>query len=709
MAIPLASHSHLLAHPHLLAPPLPHEKQRWTTNSNLIKTHPSLLLIESCRDMTQLKQIHAQMLRNGIFHDPFFASRLVAFCSISPNGNLNYADLLLTQIHNPTIFTYNTIIKGYMIKDLYSKAFSIYQKIFEDGFLPDNFTFPSVLKACQDLNEGKMLHCHVFKLGFQEDIYVQNAQINMYANCDGLESARKVFDKMIDKNVVSWTTMIASYAKMDMSEEALDLFRQMGSTNASPNEVTLVNVLMACTKSGDLELGKQIHEYIERNGIELNFILATALIDLYAKNGCIDLARKIFNEMNERSIVSWNAMINGYIRDSDYKEALLLFRDMQVSNVKPDEVTMVSLLIACTHLGAIEIGKWVHLYIEKEKIEVDVFLGTALVDFYAKCGCIDSAWSVFKGMAKQDVLTWTSMIGGFSMCGRGQNAIELFEEMQKTGLKPDAITFVGVLTACSHGGLVEEGRQYFDSMMRLYEIEPKVEHYSCMVDILGRAGHLVEAEELVRNMPMKPDAFVLGSLLSACRIHSNLEIAQRAAQRLLELDPSNGGAYVLLSNVYGALGKWNDANRVRNTMLEKSIKKPPGCSLIEVNGTVHEFVVGDISHPRCTEIYAMLDDMIGRLKLEGYVPNTSQVLFEMDEEEKEDAVSRHSEKLAIAFGLISTAPGVTVRIVKNLRVCGDCHSATKLISKVYDREIIVRDRNRFHHFKGGSCSCMNFW
>ncbi|KAF8406992.1 hypothetical protein HHK36_006113 [Tetracentron sinense] len=684
-------------------------KNTTTRNNNPIQTHPCILLLEKCSNMSELKQIHAQMIKTGLFIDVFSASKIVAFCALESSGSLHYARLVFTQIPNPTPFICNSIIRGYTNKNSPREAILFYREMIEEGLTPDRFTFPSLFKSCGDLNEGKQLHCHSTKFGVASDSYIQNTLMNMYSNCGSLVSAGRVFDKMLERSVVSWATMIGAYAQWDRPVEALELFRGMEFENMKPNDVTLVNVLTACAKARDLKMAKWVHEFIAENGIEFNVVLTTALMDCYCKCGCFSLARELFDRMPEKNLFCWNIMINGHVEDSDYEEALLLFRKMQLKGLRADKVTMVSLLLACTHLGALELGKWLHKLIEKENIEVDVVLGTALVDMYAKCGNIESASKVFREMPQRDVMTWTALIVGFAMCGEGEKALKIFYEMQRSGVKPDAITFVGVLAACSHAGLVDEGYSHFDSMSNLYGIQPSIEHYGCMVDMLGRAGHIAKAEELISEMPMPPDYFVLGGLLGACRIHGNLEAAERAARQLLELDPENGGTYVLLSNIYSSLKKWDEAKRIREVMVERSITKPPGCSLIEVDGVVHEFVKGDMSHQRSSEIYEMLEDMVRRLKAVGYVPNKSEVLFDMDEEEKENALSRHSEKLAIAFGLISTRPGIPIRVVKNLRVCSDCHSATKFISKVYNREIIVRDRNRFHHFKDGSCSCKDFW
>ncbi|BFG40020.1 hypothetical protein CerSpe_262940 [Prunus speciosa] len=677
--------------------------------NNPIEPHPCLALLDKCSTMSELKQIHAQLLRTGLFFDAFTASKVVAFSALERSGSLHYARLVLTQIPNPTTYTCNSVIRGYTNKDLPREAIFFYQEMIIQGWVPDRFTFPSLFKSCGDLWEGKQLHCHSTKLGFVSDSYIQNTLMNMYSNCGCLISARKVFDKMLDKSVVSWATMIDAYAQWDQPIEAVKLFDKMESESVDPNEVTLVNVLTACAKARDLKMAKRVHQYIAEYGFGNHLKLNTALMDVYCKCECVLLARDLFDKMPEKNLFSWNIMINGHVEDSNYDEAFLLFREMQLKGEKGDKVTMVSLLLACSHLGALELGKWLHAYIEKEKIEVDVALGTTLVDMYAKCGSIDGASEVFRKLPEKDVMTWTALISGFAMCGQGKKALEHFHEMQMSGVKPDAITFVGVLAACSHAGLVDEGISHFNSMHKVYGIQPSIEHYGCMVDILGRAGRIAEAEELIQKMKMPPDRFVLGGLLGACRVRGNLEAAERAAQQLLELDPDDDGAYVLLSNLYSSMKKWEEAKIIRELMAERNVKKAPGCSLIEVDGIVHEFVKGDSSHPQSTNIYEMLQDMIERLKKAGYVPEKSEVLLDIDEEEKETALSLHSEKLAIAFGLISTNPGTTIRVVKNLRVCSDCHTATKIISKVYNREIIVRDRNRFHRFQDGSCSCKDFW
>ncbi|KAF9623804.1 hypothetical protein IFM89_005389 [Coptis chinensis] len=456
---------------------------------------------------------------------------------------------------------------------------------------------------------------------------------------------------------------------------------------------------------GFLGLARRV--FLEVNGPDL--VAQNTMLSACAKSGEVDFARSLFDRMPERDCVTWSAMISGYAQCGESREALSLFHCMQMEGVKVNEATMVSVLSACSHLGALDQGRWTHGYIERNNICMSVTLGSALIDMYAKCGDMGKAMEVFLGMREWNVYTWSAVMGGLAMNGAGKECLELFSRMKEYGVQPNEVTFVSVLRGCSVVGLVEEGRKHFDSIKQVYGLEPKLEHYGCMVDLYGRAGRLDDAFEFIKNMPMKPHAGAWGALLSACKIYGNMKLGELASRNLVELEAKNDGAYVLLSNIYADSRDWDRVTNVRELMKNKGVKKIPACSVMEVGGEVHEFFVGDKSHPRYGEIEVMLDEIARRLKLSGYVANTNPVLFDIDEEEKEDALVRHSEKMAIAFGLISLGEGVPIRIVKNLRVCGDCHEVTKMISKVFNREIIVRDRNRFHHFKGGDCSCKDYW
>lgn len=651
--------------------------------------------------------------------------------------------LLFESVEEPNRFIWNNIIRGYSLSSNPIVALELYVRMILCGTEPNSYTFPFLLKSCAKIgatHEGKQIHAHVVKLGLENDAFVHTSLINMYAQNGELGNARLVFDKstlrdvvsftalitgyvsrgfmddarrLFDeipvRDVVSWNAMIAGYAQCGRFEEALALFEEMRKVNVQPNESTMVTVLSACAQSGSVELGNWVQSWIENSGLGLNLRLVNALIDMYSKCGDLETARGLFDGLHQRDVISWNVMIGGYTHMSCYKEALTLFQLMLRSNVEPNDVTLLGVLSACAYLGALDLGKWIHAYVDKNfQHMTNNSLWTSLIDMYAKCGNIDAAEQVFNNMNLKSLASWNAMISGLAMHGHPDKAIQLFEEMANEGIKPDDITFVGLLSACTHAGLPELGRQYFSSMIHDFNISPKLHHYGCMIDLLGRAG-MFDEETLMKNMEMKPDGAIWSSLLGACRVHKRVELGEYVAEHLFELEPDNPGAYVLLSNIYAGAGRWDDVARIRNRLTNMGLKKVPGCTSIEVNGVVHEFVVSDKVHPLRKDVYKMLGEIDRLLEMAGFVPDTSEVLRDIDEEWKEGALSHHSEKLAIAFGLVSTKPGTTIRIVKNLRVCGNCHSATKLISKIFNREIIARDKNRFHHFKDGSCSCKDYW
>ncbi|GMH02607.1 hypothetical protein Nepgr_004446 [Nepenthes gracilis] len=547
----------------------------------------------------------------------------------------------------------------------------------------------------------------------------------------------------------TWNTLIRAHNKFGTeltvpSHPPTSIFLRMRIHGVEPDFYTFPFLLQSFNSPTHLRLGQQVHAQVIHSGLNWDAFVETSLINMYSscdnlrlahqvfdempqpdlpswnsivnanlRVGLISSARKLFDEMPERNVISWSCMINGYVRWGDCKEALALFREMQMlrrSDVRPNEFTMTGVISACGRLGAIEHGKWVHAYIDKCGMKIDVVLGTALIDMYAKCGSIERARWVFDKLGpKKDVMTWSAMISGLAMHGHSEECHDLFVKMLNQGLRPNAVTFLGLLCACVHCGLVDEGKKYFRTMSEQFGILPLIQHYGCMVDLYGRAGLIGEAWDLIKSMPMDPDVLVWGALLSGSRIHANIAACEIALRKLIELEPSNSGAYVLLSNVYAKTGRWKDATNVRDDMEAKGIKKIPGCSLVEIQGVLNEFFVGDESHPETRDIYMMLEEIINRLSKEGYAGNTKDVLLDLDEEAKELSLSVHSEKLAIAFAFLKTSPGTPIRIVKNLRICIDCHEAIKMISRVFDREIIVRDCNRFHHFRHGSCTCKDYW
>eukprot|EP01018_Ginkgo_biloba_P025610 Gb_06572 [translate_table: standard] len=430
---------------------------------------------------------------------------------------------------------------------------------------------------------------------------------------------------------------------------------------------------------------------------------------MYAKCCNTEDAARVFDKILNRDVISWTALIAVNAQQGHGEDALKLFCQMQHAGMEPNQFTFASVLKASASLAAMEQGRQIYAHIMKSGFEADVIVGNALVDMFAKCGSIEDARRVFNKMSEHNLVSWNTILVGYAQHGQGKNVLDLFQQMQWAGTKPDGITFVAVLSACTHVGLVEEGRQLFASMSQDHGIRPEVGHYACMVDLLGRAGCLHEAEDLIGQMPFEPNAVVWGALLAACRFHDNIELGKHVAECLFKLEPEKAAPHVLLSNIYAASGRWDDATEVRKLMKDRGLKKEPGRSWIEVKNCVHTFYAEDRLHPQTEEIYALLDRLAGQMKEAGYVPDTNFVLHDVDDEQKECMLIHHSEKLAIAFGLINTPTGMPIKIKKNLRVCGDCHNAAKVISKVAEREIIVRDTNRFHHFKDGLCSCGDYW
>lgn len=435
------------------------------------------------------------------------------------------------------------------------------------------------------------------------------------------------------------------------------------------------------------------------------------LIHMYSGCGESRLAYKMFEKMRDRDVVSWTSIIDGFVDDDRDLEAIRLFEEMLEKGVEPNQATVVSVLRACAEVGTLGVGKRVHGVAEERKISLGANVRTALIDMYAKCGSIDSSRKLFDGILDKDVFAWTAMINGLASHGMCEEALALFNQMEAFDLWPDERTMIAVLSACRNAGWVDKGFACFTTMQSKYGVKPTIQHYGCMVDLLARAGNLDEAEDFIRKMPVEPDVVLWRTLLWACKVHGDIDRSERLLKdlELVKMDSNDCGSYVLLGNVYASAGKWHDKANMRELMNRKGLSKPPGCSRIEVDGIVHEFAAGDSGHLEAKKIYAKLYEVEERLKAEGYLPKLLEVLLEIDDEEKAFQLLHHSEKLAVAYGLIKTSPGTEIRIVKNLRSCKDCHSFMKLISKIYKQDIIVRDRIRFHHFINGDCSCKDYW
>lgn len=490
--------------------------------------------------------------------------------------------------------------------------------------------------------------------------------------------------------------------------EAIKLYCRMIDGLVKPNHFTFSSLLKACGNLSNPAIGEQIYNHAVKLGLASVNCVANSLISMYAKSGRMEEARKAFELLFEKNLASYNIIVDGCSKSLDSAEAFELFSHID-SEVGVDAFTFASLLSGAASVGAVGKGEQIHSRVLKAGIQSSQSVCNALISMYSRCGNIEAAFQVFEGMEDRNVISWTSIITGFAKHGFAHRAVELFNQMLEDGIKPNEVTYIAVLSACSHVGLVDEGWKYFDSMSIDHGITPRMEHYACMVDLLGRSGSLEKAVQFIKSLPLNVDALVWRTLLGACQVHGNLQLGKYASEMILEQEPNDPAAHVLLSNLYASRGQWEEVAKIRKDMKEKRMVKEAGCSWMEAENSVHKFYVGDTKHPKAKEIYEKLNKVALKIKEIGYVPNTDLVLHEVEDEQKEQYLFQHSEKIALAFGLISTSKQKPIRIFKNLRVCGDCHNAMKFISVAEGREIIIRDSNRFHHIKDGLCSCNDYW
>ncbi|CAI0449077.1 unnamed protein product [Linum tenue] len=656
-------------------------------------------LIDNAINRSHFNQVNARVLVSGLRCHGFLVTKLVN--GYARVGEMRYARDLFDDFPDPDVFLWNAIIRCHSRHNLFRDALGLYSKMQLLWVSPDSFTFTCVLKACSalpSLEMGRRVQCQILRRGFDSDVFVQNGLVTFYAKCGEIELANKVFWRLSERTIVTWTSMISGYVQNGQPLEALRVYGQMRKTNMKPEWITFVSVLKACTDLEGLEGGESIHGCAIKMGFELEPDLVVAFTAFYAKCGLVETP----------NLVLWNAMISGYSKNGLAQEAIELFRRMVKKNVILDSISVTSTISACGQVGSIDLAKWMDEYIASSEFKDAVVVNTALIDMYAKCGSINLSRDVFNRTKDKDVVMWSAMIAAYAVHGEGQEAIDLFKAMRKAGVPPNDVTFVSLLSACKHSGLVEDGWKLFHCMSE-YSIQPRHQHYACVVDLLGRAGYLDRAYEFIRNMPMEPGLSIWGALLTACKIHQHVPLGELAAERLFSLDPYSTGHHVQLSNIYASARMWDRVSKLRVLMKEKGLSKDLGYSSIEINGKLQVFQVGDKSHPRFKEIFEELESLERRLKEAGFSIDAESVLHDLDHEETEETLCNHSERIAIAYGLISTPPGTTLRIIKNLRACVNCHAAIKLISKVENREIVVRDANRFHHFKDGNCSCGDYW
>ncbi|KAF5472429.1 hypothetical protein F2P56_009149 [Juglans regia] len=620
------------------------------------------------------------------------------------NNRLRDALKLFYEIPVKDIVCWNSIVKGCLDCGDLSMAVKLFGEMPERNVV----SWTTMVNGFCQFGRVEMAERFFWEMPVR-DVAAWNSMLYGYCGSGRLDDAMRLFDKMPFRNVISWTSLISGLDQNGKGIEALCLFRQMVGYGVEPTVTTLVCVLSACANILALHLGVQIHGHNIKLGYCFDEFISASLITFYANCKQTENAGKAFYEVTHKNVVVWTALVTGYGSNGKYQDALTVFGDMIKMGVLPNQSSFTSALNSCCGLEALDRGKEVHAVAVKLGLETDVFVGNSNIVMYAKCGNINDGLAVFKRIRNKNTVSWNSIIVGCAQHGCGFWALTLFSQMIRMGVDPDEITFTGLLSACSHSRMLQKGRCVFKYFSEGKHIEMKLEHYACMVDVLGRCGELEEAEELIRRMPMKANSMVWLALLSACRMHSNLNVAERAAKCLFDLEPNCSAAYVLLSNLYASANRWGDVSRIRGKMKHSGIIKEPGSSWVILKGLRHKFLSGDRLHPLSKKIYEKLDWLGGKMKEFGYVPDQQFALHDVEVEQKEEMLSYHSERLAIGFGLISTVEGSTIIVMKNLRVCGDCHSAIKLIAKIVGREIVVRDSSRFHHFRDGLCSCGDNW
>ncbi|OWM76230.1 hypothetical protein CDL15_Pgr009876 [Punica granatum] len=586
--------------------------------------------LQSCaqqQDLGKGRETHCYMLRNGLLDSPSSITSLINM--YSKCNRIGYAfGIFNTASPDRNVFAYNATIASLVAHGQAEKGIELYREMREIGIIPDRFTFPCVIKGLSDLmnaSEVKKAHGLVFKLELTLDVFVGSALINCYLKFGLMQEAEMLFDRLSTRDVVLWNSMVNGYAQTGQLDKALEVFREMCEVGVVPSRFTVTGVLSVFSEMDDLESGRAIHGFVVKIGYGSSVPICNALIDMYSKCKSMEDAFEIFATTEGKDLYSWNSIISAHESSGDYDATLRLFGKMLSRRVRPDLVTVTTVLPACSNLAALSHGKAIHSHIlvSGNRYDTnDVLLNNAIMDMYVKCGSMRDALSVFENMRNKDVASWNIMIMGYAVHGYGNAALDFFRQMRDRRFRPDMVTFIGVLSACSHSGFLRQGREFLAQMESLYGVVPTVEHYTCIVDMLGRANQLKEAYEIARSMPFESNSVVWRALLAGSRLHGNVEIAEIALTKVLELDPGHCGSYVLISNAYVAAGRYDEVIDVRDLMRQKNVRKVPGCSWIELKDGVHAFINSDKTHPPSDRIYAELLSLTARLSEQGYVPGT---------------------------------------------------------------------------------------
>ncbi|KAL9437606.1 hypothetical protein AB3S75_023472 [Citrus x aurantiifolia] len=665
-------------------------------------------------NIKQAMQLHEHMINNfpNEPQDLFVTNHLINM--YAKFGYLDDARHVFDEMPKRNVVSWTALISGYAQHGNAGECFRLFCSLLQ-YFYPNEFSLASVLISCDYLH-GKLVHALALKLSLDAHVYVSNALINMYSKSCA-DEAWKVFQNMEFRNVISWNSMIAAFRACKLEAQAIELFAKMNTEGVGFDRATLLSVLTSLSGSRelDVDLGLrfcfQLHCLSVKTGFISGIKVISALVKAYSDlGGDIDDCYKLFLETgNSRDVVLWTGMITAFA-ECEPEEALFLFRQLQREGMVPDWCTFSIVLKACAGLVTERHVSAVHSLVAKYGFEDDTVIANALIHAYARCGSISFSKQVFDKMTYHDLVSWNSILKAYALHGQAKEALQLFSNMN---VQPDSATFVSLLSACSHAGLVQEGNKIFHSMLENHGVVPQLDHYACMVDLLGRVGRILEAEKLIHEMPMEPDSVIWSALLGSCRKHGETRLAELAATKLKQLEPGDSLGFVQMSNIYCLSGSFNKARLIRKEMKGSRVRKEPGLSWIEIENRVHEFASGGKRHPQREAIFKKLEELIGQLKGMGYVPETSLALHDIEEEHKEEQLYHHSEKLALVFAIMNQGSlcreRSVIRIMKNIRICVDCHNFMKLASDLLGKEIVVRDSNRFHHFKDRRCSCNDYW
>ncbi|TXG52625.1 hypothetical protein EZV62_021794 [Acer yangbiense] len=689
-----------------------------------IETSCYVPLLQECihrNSLSEVQILHAHIIKTGTHQDPFVMTFLVnvyAKC-----GTMEEAERVFNNLPRIYVAAWTTLMTGYVQNSQPELAIRVFLDMLEAGDYPTHITLGTILNACSSMKSiklGNQIHAYIVKYCIEDDTSVGNSLCSLYSNCGSLVSAIKAFRRIREKNVISWTTVICACGENGEAFQGLKFFVQMLSEGIEFNEFTLTSILSMCSTMLSLCVGVQVHSLIIKLGYESNLRIRNSVMYLYIRCGLVYEARKLFDGTQRVSLVTWNAMIAGHaqmieIAKDDLSahhsgaEALNMFSKLNRSGMKPDIYTFSSVLTVCSKLVALQQGEQVHAQILKTGFLSDVVVGTALVNMYNKCGSIERASKAFVEMSTRTLISWTSMITGFANHGHSQQALHLFEDMLLVGVRPNQITFVGVLSACSNAGMVHEALNYFDMMQKDYKIRPVPDHFVCLTDMFVRLGRLEEVLDFIKRMEFDPNEVIWSRFVEGCRRHGNMELGFYAAEQLLKLKPKNPETYLMLLDMYLSAKRWDDVFRVKSLMEEEKLSKIQDWSWISIKDKVHSFKPNDRLHPQSAEMYKLLDELLDKAESLGYKSRECLELIDEDDEIKTfSSAVYHSEKLAVAFGMLRTLNAAPILVIKNTTMRRDCHNFIKVISSVTGREIIIRDSKRLHRFVDGHCSCGDF-